>query len=562
MPMGAPAMAGGAAIGVAPGTYPPGVGSLSVSAPLTKVTVLSLSGDTAQVTRELYFEGNYVSSRRVGSKLRIVLGGGAHGPTLDYQPTYVSQVVGSSSGAYAPPTDDDQVGAWEGLRRQNDAAIGTTNFDDWIPSSFAKENGTARLSPPSCTDYYVPPEGSTDFGMTQVLAIDLSAPTDFPRSSTIVGDVATVYGDGTSMVLAGNGYVDPWIARQNYYVYGIAPGQVPPIPVQTMNYTHLHMFDLERDPSQPLYVGSGTVPGSVKDQFALDQKDGRVRVTTTEQRTGPALPDGKQNEVSHVYVLENQSGLLSIAGDAGEIAPGEQLYSTRYVGDKAYVVTWHVTDPLFVVDLANPHQPKILGELQIPGFSEYMHPLDDTHLLTIGRETDDTGHQHTTNGYWYGIAIQVFDVTDPLAPKLQHKYVYDGGDYATTEASQNHKAFTYFDDRKLLAFPYVRQYAYGATGGAQGPSSTLEVFHVDVATGISPIGSVDHSSLLGKTPSGSFGYCGGYFDGAVRRGVFFENVVYSISYGGIMASDVANLATPVSSLKLAAPVMQGLPCGG
>ena len=307
-------------------------------------------------------------------------------------------------------------------------------------------------------------------------------------------------------------------------------------------------------------MASGTVPGEVKDQFALDQKDNRVRVATTELRSGPSPIDGAQNQVSHLYVLEEKSaGQLTITGDAGEIAPGEQLYATRYIGDKAYVVTWHVTDPLFVIDLANPAQPKVLGELKIPGFSEYMHPLDDTHLLTIGRETDDTGHQHTDGGYWYGIAIQVFDVTNPLEPKQQYKYVYDGGEYATSEATQNHKAFTYFDDRKLLAFPYVRQIGWGATTDS-GPSSTLELFHVDLESGIQKLGSIDHSSLLGTTSNGDYGYCGGYYDGSVRRGVFFENVVYSISYGGILANDVTSLAQ-VASLKFEAPSLQGLSCG-
>src|SRR5260221_1500225 len=239
------------------------------------------------------------------------------------------------------------------------------------------------------------------------------------------------------MVMAGRESTDRWVLGQSYAPTPVASSGVsrPPVPVETMNHTRLHLFDVASDPFQPLYVASGTVPGDVKDQFALDEKSDMVRVTTTEQRSGPPRTDGKANQVSHVFVLKSDGQGLSLLGDAGEIAPGEQLYATRYVGDKAYVVTWHVTDPLFVIDLAKPAHPKVLGELQIPGFSEYMHPLDDTHLLTIGRETDTTGHQHTDGGYWYGLAIQVFDVTDPLKPALAYKYVYDGGDYATSEAT-------------------------------------------------------------------------------------------------------------------------------
>jgi uncharacterized secreted protein with C-terminal beta-propeller domain len=304
-------------------------------------------------------------------------------------------------------------------------------------------------------------------------------------------------------------------------------------------------------PPSAIPAGSSRRPPSPS-RPALDENSGFVRVTTTEQRSGPPRADGKPNEVSHVYVLANDQGQLSITGDAGEIAPGEQLYATRYVGDKAYVVTWHVTDPLFVVEVGDPKNPHVLGQVQIPGFSTYIHPLDSTHLLTIGRETDDTGHQHS-GGYWFGIALQVFDVTDPLAPSLQYKYVYDGGEYATTEAMDNHKAFTYFDDKKLLAFPYVHQ----GTFGTSGPSSTLEVFQVGVAEGITKIGSVSHAPLLATLPNGNYGYCGGYFDGAVRRGVFIENFVYSISYGGIIVSDVASMDTPVSTLKLDAPTLAG-----
>jgi hypothetical protein len=526
---------------------------------LTKVTVLTIDGGSANVARELYFEGSYLSSRRVGSKVRVVLEGGAHGPALQYSPASPSFGV-SANGVPMSPAQTDQIAAWEQLRSTNESAIAATSYLDWVPTAFTKDANGVEAKPMACGDFYVPQAGSTEFGVTQLQAFDLNVPAQAPRAVAIVGAAQTVYGNEHSMVLAGRAYRDPWLMRQSYAGNSLADGTTPvSIPVETLNYTHLHLFDVGSQPLQPSYVSSGTVPGDVKDQFALDEKNGMVRVTTTEQRSGPPRSDGKGNEVSHVFVLRSGAEGLSLLGDAGEIAPGEQLYATRYVGDKAYVVTWHVTDPLFVIDLSNPAHPRVLGELKIPGFSEYMHPLDDTHLLTIGRETDDTGHQHTDGGYWYGLAIQVFDVTDPLNPALAHKYVYDGGDYATSEATQNHKAFTYFDDRKLLAFPYVRQSGWGARTNT-GPSSTLEVFHVDVASGIRKVGSVDHSSLLTTLPNGNYGYCGGYFDGSVRRGVFLENFVYSISYGGILANDVANLATPVASLKLAAPSMQGLAC--
>jgi hypothetical protein len=546
--VGAPA-GGALAVPRGGGGYPPGY----YPNELTKVTVLAISTGQATVTREMYFEGSYLTSRRVDSLVRVILSGGVHGPAIDYSPTFPTPSAPTTTG-YAAPTTDQQIQAWEDLRRKNQAAIAATTYADWVPVAFARSGGQVGTIPTACDSFYIPTTGTAELGLTQIASFDLSSPSHSPQGAAILSAVSTVYGNTESIVLAGQAYVDPWTLREAY-AYSSYAGQngPPPIPVQTLSYTTLHVFDLLSDPSIPRYTGSGTVPGDVKDQFSIDENSGIVRVTTTEQRSGPPLPSGKQNRVSHVYALTDQRGRFSISGDAGEIAPGEQLYATRYVGDKAYVVTWNVTDPLFVVDVSNPYAVKVLGQVQIPGFSTYIHPLDATHLLTIGRETDSTGHQHTTGGYWFGIALQVFDVTNPLAPMLQYKYVYDGGDYATTESMDNHKAFTYFDDKKLLAFPYEHQGSYGSTG----QSSTLEVFQVGVAEGINKVGSVSHAGLLATLPNGDYGYCGGYYDGAVRRGVFIGDYVYSISYGGIIASPVASLATPTATLQLGPPTLAG-----
>src|SRR5262245_19854174 len=125
-----------------------------------------------------------------------------------------------------------------------------------------------------------------------------------------------------------------------------------------------------------------------------------------------------------------------------------------------------------------------------------MHPLDDNHLLTIGRDATATGAAR-------GLELKIFDVTDGRAPRVMQAYTYASSVYGSSEAEYDHKAFTYFDDRGLLAFPY---YSYGANGGSM--RSSLEIFHVDAASGFQKLGSIDHTPLVSQNPSGY--YCG-YF---------------------------------------------------
>lgn len=254
--------------------------------------------------------------------------------------------------------------------------------------------------------------------------------------------------------------------------------------------------------------------------------------------------------VNRLFVLAPNGGELQTIGDVGELAPNERIYSTRFVGNRGYIVTFRQVDPLFVVDLAKPEKPVLLGELTIPGFSEYMHPLDDNHLLTIGRAATAEGRQQ-------GLQLQIFDVTNGAAPSVAFKFTFEGDQYGSSAAEYDHKAFTYFADKKLLAFPY---FAYGQ----DGMHSSLELFHVDLAAGISKLGSIDASKLLSPNANG---YCGGYYGPSVRRGVFIGDFVYAISYGGIIAKNVNDLAGAGGELPFPAPAVDpsfgyGPSCGG
>jgi hypothetical protein len=410
---------------------------------------------------------------------------------------------------------------------------------------------------------------STAAGLTQLAAIGATGVGDVGVTA-IVGATDTVYANGDTIALASRAWGDPLVR------FGVATASagsgsvsagggstgsggagggstttkpaalttiVPPGP-QTLDFTHLHLFDIARDPTSPTYVGSGTVAGQIEDQFSLDARNGLLRVATTEQRW--SADDAQTSVRGRLFVLRADGDALQIIGDAGDIATGERVYSTRFVGDRGYVVTFRRVDPLFVFDLSDPTKPTKRGELELPGFSTYMHPLDASHLLTIGQDGDETGRVR-------GVALRIFEVGDPSAPKLAHVYTFRDADYGYSEAAHDHHAFTFFPARGLLTIPFV---AYGT----QAMRSTAEVFRVDLNAGLERLGAIDHSALFAATPRG---FCGGYFGPQVRRGVFLEDVLVSISYGGVVAADTRNLAAaPIPILPLQPPDLPGAPkCG-
>lgn len=593
---------GGRATPVAPGAtsdsgYP---GSSGPYHPLTKITVLSLEGAAPTVTREVYFEGSYLDARRVGQHVRTVLQGYQYGPQLKYSiydlyaPTTKDpngNVNGPTEDVY-PKTGTQSIAALEKLRATNKAILNASQLGDWLPYTFLKNGAAVTASTTKCEDFYVPTAGSTASGLTEVASLDLANPAAAPQETVVLGRADTVYGNASTLYLAAQAWVEPpfiWYGGDGDTVSsdgvassppssgsgGATAPSPPPAPeqdpavgtrtlrpladptskAQPLHYaasrTHVHKFEFATQPTFPNYVASGSVDGAVLNQFSLDEKDGRLRIATTETRNY-YLPNGqyvsadssapvpgqpaptRPSTISHVFVLSQNGAWLDTTGDVGLLAPNEQIKSVRFVENRGYVVTFRQVDPLFVVDLAAPAKPTLLAALKIDGFSEYMHPLDATHLLTIGRDAGPDGRTR-------GLQLQIFDVTNGANPILQHKFTYTGEEYGGSEAEYDHKAFTYFADKQLLAFPY---YSYGQNG----PKSTLELFKVDLAAGFSKLGSIDHSGFLQSSPKG---YCG--YTPSVRRGVFLESFVYSISYGGVVVKDATNLGQAGTQLALPAP---------
>ena len=277
------------------------------------------------------------------------------------------------------------------------------------------------------------------------------------------------------------------------------------------------------------YDNEAEVPGYLLNQFSLDEFGGNLRVATT---TELYFPSGSEM-YNNVFVFDNT---MKVIGKVEDIAPKEQIYSTRFIADRLYMVTFQRVDPLFVIDLSDPENPKILGELKIPGFSDYLHPYDKDHLIGIGKETgsNDWGGISTK-----GVKIALFDVSDFEHPKQIDSYEI-GESGTDSEALRDHKAFLFDKRNNLLVIPirevkgdraYNSKYGYYYQKVWQG----AYVLNVSPEEGISVRGKISHAEddeqdeYYWNAPS------------AVRRSLYMDNVLYTISAEKINMNDLSDL---------------------
>jgi len=259
------------------------------------------------------------------------------------------------------------------------------------------------------------------------------------------------------------------------------------------------------------YRATGEVPGRVLNQFSMDEFDGLFRIATT---TGDVWARGAQTSANHIYVLD---GGLNIIGALEDLALGERIYSARFMGNRAYLVTFKKVDPLFVIDLSNPEKPEVLGKLKIPGYSDYLHPYDQDHIIGIGKDTVEAAEGDFA--LYQGVKVALFDVSDVEHPKEISKYVI-GQRGSDSEALHDHKAFLFSREKNLMVIPVsvVENDRYGRSHW-QG----AYIFHIDTEEGIRFRGGISHS---------------GY---AIRRSLYMDDVLYTISEGMVKMNDLDTL---------------------
>lgn len=273
-------------------------------------------------------------------------------------------------------------------------------------------------------------------------------------------------------------------------------------------------------------------------RYSMGEHEGYLRVATTDFGLLWSGQESQEEPASNVFVLSRSGQDLDVVGEIRGIAPGEQIYAARFLADRGFLVTFEQIDPLFTLDLSDPTAPALVGELKVPGYSAYLHPVGDDHLLAVGMDG-------TEDGLITGLAVSLFDVGDMATPALVDSYTLASGDgWSYSEALWDPHAFTYHRD--VLAIP---AYTWDEGGGFSG----LLLLDVDRVSGLTEIGRIDHQDMVGESEclheggmdeepldhpcDGDYGYAW------MRRGLMIEDNVYSISDYGMKVNDLHDPGT-------------------
>jgi uncharacterized secreted protein with C-terminal beta-propeller domain len=486
--------------------------------PSTIVTVYDVSNPpTPQFITRRHLEGQAVSARSVDGRVRLVVQtnlGTRLGPQF-VQPT-------------SQNTRDLDLAKAKNLQVIRSAPIG-----DWLPRTFSEDatGGTGPLSQAlSCGEIGRPSEFS-GLAITWVATISLDPAQSGARiegSAGVVGSGSTVYASTQTLYVATNS-IAALLARS-----GTAPRQIKP-------QTEIHSFTLGTQDGAR-WVASGSVPGFLLNQFAMSELDNVLRVATTE--TGGGF--GGETS-STVRTMQRSGRSLVQLGQVGGLGRNERIFGVRFIGTQGYVVTFRQTDPLYVIDLRNPRDPRLAGELKIPGYSAYLHPIGDGKLIGIGQDAD-------ANGRRLGTQLAVFDVSNPAEPKRISQLTLGGW----TEAEYNHLAFLWWSPTRDAVLPMTPGFSGipDATTGSIRTPAPAGASILRIGTGldgaITNRGSVLHTTENQPPaakpvtpPQGDVGiprppqFFSQY---PVRRSMIVDGALVTVSDLGVLVSNLDTLA--------------------
>ena len=412
-------------------------------APERSETVLQridVSGGAPEIVQTLNVQGNYISARSVGGTARVI---------LRYDPQW--------NFPFVFPQNKNAEDVAEAANR---AAVLNSTLDDWLPhyTVGSADSSTGSLMVP-CGDVHAPSVFS-GFGVTTVISVPISGDFDPSESTAVMAPGDTVYASTESLYVA----TTRWVESDTF------DDDDAWQEAWRQRRTSIHRFDISG--AEANYEASGEVMGVIHNQFSLSEHNGHLRVVTT-----VGGPWGDESE-SHVRVLSTDGDVLAEVGSVGNIGRGEQVQSVRFAGEVGYVVTFRQIDPFYTIDLSDPANPSIVGELKIPGFSSYLHPISDSLVLGVGSDADEDGRIT-------GAKVSLFDVSDLAAPLEVATWTAPDG---WNDVGWDHRAFLWWAPESLAVIPVT---VWNDWSGAV-------VLRVADGT-ITEVGRVDHA-IEGEEP--------------------------------------------------------------
>lgn len=436
-----------------------------------KVAVFNVADrNLPKLVSQTEFDGQLVSSRSVEGRVYLTINA-----NLELPQPLATQIE--------PPNEGNwgrwQVETAEAYRARVRPLLQAT-LPHYSVRTVGSEGPRELLSAP--TDIYKA-TGLDDTSLTTVVVIDARAERPQPIGS------ATVMGTSGQMIYS---------SADNLYV--LASRWSPTENGVGRFSTEIRKFHFTNSGIE--LAATGEVDGQVLNQFSLSEHAGYLRVATTENWGATAK--------NHLFVLGEQGTELAVVGSVRDLAPGERIFSARLMGNRGFIVTFRQVDPLFTLDLTDPANPRVVGELKLPGFSNYLQVLDENTVLGIGRDADPITGQQT------GLQVTIFDVSDMAAPKVKDQYRFAGD--AWTSADYDHHQVLYDPEYHTLAFPVTTGQNVRLLDADSWQSDTaLWVFDVSPSLGV---------ELRGKTSQ----------SGTALRGLRIADVLYSISSETVLAA--------------------------
>lgn len=294
---------------------------------------------------------------------------------------------------------------------------------------------------------------------------------------------------------------------------------------QEFNKTIIHKISIDETNLQ--YVAKGSVPGRLLNQFSLDENKDKLRVATTLEYY---LDNQGMIRTNGIYNLDKN---LELVGSLENVAKDESIFSARFMGDRLYLVTFQQIDPFFVIDLSSD-TPKILGELKIPGFSNYLHPFDEKMIIGLGRDTKISEDNRVEQ---LGIKIALYDVQDVNNPQEVSKFVI-GDSSSYSEATYNHKAFFFDKTRNVISIPISEDIKSTSSGFAPNYQRWNGFYIFSIDKNIELKGTIEHSDNSQ-----------GYYGFSNSRTFFIDETLYTVSNSKLKINNIEDLV-PLNEIQL------------